>query len=157
MIYTGYFAQAQKYQEAGFRLLSIANRCPEGIKAMKILWLAPGTWIYSWKQKCNQIGESRRKLVDEYIYNYTEDKLSHLSPETVFERICDLVSRQDAILLCYEKLPEGYTKNIVEISDLEPGKTFCHRHIVSAFLRNGDFECKEYLIPEQQNEVGGLF
>jgi hypothetical protein len=157
MIYTGYFAQARKYQEARLILLSIANKCPEGIKAMKIPWLAPGTWIYSWKRKCNQIGESRRKLTDEYIHKYTEDKLSRLSPETVFERICGLVNHHDAILLCYEKLPEGYTKDIVGISDLEPGKTFCHRHIVSAFLRSGGFECGEYLIHEQQNEAGGPF
>jgi hypothetical protein len=156
MIYTGYFAQAHKYLEAKFKLLSIANKCPEGIKAVEIPWLSPGSWIYEWKQKCKRIGESQRRLVDEYIRRYTEDILGCLSPEEVFERLDDSVNHHDAILLCYEKLPEGYTKDIVKISDLEPGKTFCHRHIISAFLRSGNFDCREYLIFRKQNE-GGLF
>jgi hypothetical protein len=145
MIYTGYFAQSRKYLEAGFKLLSIANKCPENIKAISVPWLMPGSWIYEWKQKCNRIGESKRCLIDEYIHKYTENRLISLSPETAFERIAGFVNYHDSILLCYEKLPEGYAKDIVEISDLDPGKTFCHRHIVSSFLRNGGFECREYL------------
>jgi hypothetical protein len=145
MIYTGFWSQVHKYLEAGFTLLSIANKCPEGIKAVKVPWLTPGVWIYAWKQKCNQIGASKRQLIDEYINKYTEERLSHLSPEIIFERLYDLTNHNDVILLCYEKLPEGYAKDIVETSDLEPGKTFCHRHIISAFLRSGDFECRECL------------
>ena len=156
MIYTGYFAQANKYFKADLTLLSIANKCPEGVKVINIPWLTPGSWIYAWKQKCNQIGESQRRLIDEYICKYTEDKLSYLSPETIFERLTTLTNHHDLILLCYEKLPENYAKDIVEISDLEPGKTFCHRHIISSFLRSGGFECKEYLIHKQQYE-GELF
>jgi hypothetical protein len=66
---------------------------------------------------------------------------------TCFE--AGLVLLSIANLLCHEKLPEGYTKNIVEICDLEPGKKFCHRHIISAFLKSGDFECREYLVHKQ--------
>jgi hypothetical protein len=68
--------------------------------------------------------ESPGKLVDEYVHKYTEDRLSCLSPEIVFERLYSLINHHDAVLLCYERLPEGYIKDIVEISDLEPGKHF---------------------------------
>jgi hypothetical protein len=156
MIYTGYFAQVHKYLEAGLILLSIANKCPKGINALKVSCLMPGAWIYAWKQKENRIGVSQRQLIDEYIKKYTEDKLIYLSPETLLERLYNLVNHHDAVLLCYEKLPEGYAKDVVELSDLELGKTFCHRHIVSAFLRSGGFGCREYLINKQQDE-GGLF
>jgi hypothetical protein len=156
MIYTGYFAQIHKYLEADLILLSIANKCPESIDVFKISWLAPGAWIYAWKQKGNQIGVSQRQLIDEYIKKYTEDKLSYLSPETLFERLYKLVNHHDAILLCYEKLPEDYTKDIVELGDLEVGKTFCHRHLISSFLRSGGFECREYLTSKQQDR-GELF
>jgi hypothetical protein len=156
MIYTGYFSQVHKYLEAGFTLLSIANKTPEGIKTINVSWLAPGAWIYAWKQKCDQIGASKRQLIDEYINKYIDDRLSHLSSEIIFKRLYDLANYNDVILLCYEKLPEGYAKDIIEINDLEPGKTFCHRHVVSAFLRNGGFECREYLI-RKQNEKRGLF
>jgi hypothetical protein len=155
MIYTGYFAQANKYLEAGLILLSIANKCPEGIKAIKIPWLVPGSWIYRWKQKCGQIEKFPIELMNEYIDKYTKDKLNNLSSETLFEKLLELVNHHDAILLCYEKLPTGYTKTIVDIGDLEPGETFCHRHIISDFLRDGGFECREYLIHRQ--DEGGLF
>jgi hypothetical protein len=157
MIYTGYFAQAHKYLEAGLILLSVANKCPESIKAIKIPWLTPGSWIYKWKQKCEQIGKYPIEMMNEYIDKYTKDKLNNLSPKTVFEKLNALVDHHDAILLCYEKLPEDYVKDLVDLGDLEPGKTFCHRHIISNFLQDDGFECREYLIRKQHQDEGGLF
>jgi hypothetical protein len=149
MVWTGYFARYRIYQKAGLKPISIANICPQKIKPLKAEWLAPKSWIYNWKDTVEHTNNDRG-AVDYYIKRYTEENLSHLSPEEVWKRLYSLAGDSDAVLLCYEALPKDYdNKGIVKIGGLTPGTAFCHRHIVSEFLRQGGFECREYL-PNQE-------
>jgi hypothetical protein len=145
MIWTGYFARYKIYQQAHLELISIANHGLRGVNPLKAEWLAPGSWIYQWKDAAKHTGENR-DLIEYYIKRYTNEKLNHFSPEAVWEQLNNLAGHSDSILLCYEALPDSYdNQGIVVINQLTPETTFCHRHIVSAFLRSGGFECREYI------------
>jgi hypothetical protein len=145
MIWTGYFARYKIYQQAGLKPISIAKSSLQGVQTLKAEWLAPGSWIYDWKNLVKRTGGDK-ELIDYYIKRYTKENLAHLSHEEVLERLDELAYHSDAVLLCYEALPKGYNnQGIVKIGDLLPGSTFCHRHIVSEFMRSGGLECREYI------------
>lgn len=87
-IYTGYFAQINKYKSAGLVPISIArfNRYYSGA-SMKLL--APSAEIIHLKE-------------DEYRPIY-ETQLSKLSKAGILSEIKKLSNGKDCILLCYEK------------------------------------------------------
>ena len=122
-IYTGYFARYDKYFNDDLIPISISLSTPNGIVTkgcLSIKELAP-----SW----NILKEYKNNGGDEYLYSirYYREILSKLDPNSIVEKIREKTKGSDAILLCYEKSTD-----------------FCHRHLVSAWLRDNGYECEEY-------------
>jgi hypothetical protein len=157
MLYTGYFAKAKQYVDAHLRLISIANRTiPNTLAVVDFKPLAPGDWIYVWKQDLhNRSDFGKAKL--EYLRRYYKT-LHKYGPRNLFKELNEFTNSEDAVLLCYEAPPEQMGPDgIVDLSWLEAGKSFCHRHIVSDFLRSGGYDCKEYVVKKpEENLFDGL-
>jgi hypothetical protein len=159
MLYTGYFARLKKYAECGLLPISIANIHPVrsyGKRMAEFKPLVPGEWIYPWKKSLKN-GTDLDKAKTEYAETYYTKCLGKFTPERLFADLCAFSSRRDAVLLCYEKPPEQTgADGIVNLDWLKAGASFCHRHLVSEFLRRGGFDCREFIIPDFVAE-GDLF
>jgi hypothetical protein len=152
MIYTGYFAKIKIYAEWGLKLISIANTSPPfeewGITEFKDL--APGKWIYPWKNDLkNRSDLEKAKL--EYIEIYSAKCLNNYTPKRLFNDLNAFTGESNAILLCYEKPPvQTGIDGIVDLEWLTAGSTFCHRHLISDFLRRGGYDCCELLLRKER-------
>ena len=93
--------------------VSIARWAPRGYQGASIPDLYP---------PADLLRDYKSGAVDqkEYEQIYRERVLSRLNPDTVAKRLDGLV------LLCYEK-----------------SGSFCHRHIVAAWLREHGYQCEE--------------
>jgi len=117
-IYTGYFAKAKQYNEAGLVTISIArfNRYYSGASFKQ---LAPAAEIIHLPE-------------DQYKPIYSK-QLSLLSKEGVYNQIKQLSGGKDCILLCYEKPGDFCHRHMVaswladvagEIKEFEQNKLF---------------------------------
>lgn len=109
---TGYFACLQKYIDLGYAPISICGKAPDWYTGVQFKKLAP-KWSFFSEWKSGKITN------DEYIEHYCKEVLVSINFRTIGDDLLALVDKPKAVLLCYEK----------------PGD-FCHRHIVSYFLRN---------------------
>lgn len=126
MIYTGYFAQVNKYDGI---LASIAIKTPKGFKGVKLRCFMPKFWLLDKFKK----GEIDSK---EYSRLFELEILAHLEKQNVKNLLKSLSKNKDLFLLCYEK-PEN----------------FCHRHIVANWIRNElGLEVKEYKVSQTIKE-----
>lgn len=118
MIYTGCFAQADKYDGV---LTSIAIKIPKGFKGMRLGCFMPKFWLFDrWRK-----GEIDN---EEYSRLFKSEILAFLEEQKIKNLLESLSKNKDLFLLCYEK-PED----------------FCHRHIVAEWIRNElGLEVKEY-------------
>lgn len=149
MICTGYFAKLEEYALHGFQLISIANTNINKIGKLvikKFKPLIPGNWIFNWKNDLKNRNDLGRAKI-EYVNTYYSKCLSKFTPEDLVKDLLAFSNNHDAILLCYEKTPVDTPSNgIVALSQLEAGTSFCHRHLVSDFLRQAGYECREYIL-----------
>ena len=149
MIFTGYFGKVKEYTDRHLKLVSIANstiRTTERYKIFKFPSLAPGSWIYNWKSSLKN-GRSLDKAKNDYINNYYTKCLNGITPKNLFDSLYNFTDGYDAILLCYEKPPiQMQLEGIIKLDWLEAGTSFCHRHLVADFLRDGGYECREYVL-----------
>jgi hypothetical protein len=86
--------------------VSIAGRCPDWFTGREYKKLAPKYWFF---KKFKEDGDE-----DYYIEQYQKCVLDTLDPQEVYNDLGN-----DAILLCWEKTED-----------------FCHRHLVSRWLRD---------------------
>lgn len=118
MYYTSYFGNIKKIDKTKYQLAAISNEKPSFCDESVLDW----SFLGPWKQllsdyKNNIISE------EEYARLYTEN-LEAIWPS--LERWFMMNERRNIVMLCYEA----------------KGK-FCHRHILSKFLNEHGFECKE--------------
>lgn len=124
MIYTGYFAKLQQYQSAGLTTCSIARITPNWYHGKKLEELAPDENLL-WKYKNREIDEAGYKRI--YL-----QQLEHVKWQKILKLFDEL--NGELILLCYEKSDK-----------------FCHRHILSEYLRDNGIEIYEAIV--QNNGV----
>ena len=112
---TGYFAKAKQYADAGFALVSIALKqpwfLPNGLRLFQLRHLAPSEELLALKDN---------PIV--YAPKYMADILSEQNAEAMLARLRNIATEaktDKVVLLCWEA----------------PGK-FCHRHLVSSWLRS---------------------
>ena len=118
MIYTSYFAKL-KYLPKDIVPISICGKSPEWYKGIQYKVLAPKyKFFMEWK---------KNKDNDYYIEHFQKKVLDTLEVETVINRLYELSEGKDICLLCYEKPND-----------------FCHRHLVSNWLKENKIECEEY-------------
>ena len=123
---TGYFAKYGSYPKGtGYDYISIA-RYNKFWKGGEYKKLAPPPELLSISDK------------EAYEQAYREHVLAKLDPKTVYDEL-----GENAVLLCYEKF-----------EDCLSGKTFCHRHIVAAWLKETlHIEVKELEYENKQSAV----
>ena len=118
MIYTSYFAKL-KYLPKDIVPISICGKCPEWYEGIQYKVLAPKyKFFMEWKKNRDN---------DYYIEHFQKEVLDTLEVGTVINRLYELSEGKDICLLCYEKPND-----------------FCHRHLVSNWLKENKIECEEY-------------
>lgn len=121
-IYTSYFANSRKLNEAGIRIICVAIGRPRFIKAPQMLNVCPTRYMVS--------GPCSR---EEYLKLY-DQILSEQDAHQVVKQIESLSGGKDVALCCYEK----------------PGD-FCHRHILAKWITdNTGIDVKEFGVIEKQ-------
>lgn len=125
-MFTGYFAQLNKYKEAGLTPISICGKAPDWYTGLQYKKLAP-KWDFfnEWKSGSHK-GDN-----DYYIENFNEKILNVQNPQTVLAELESLgnISSDKIILLCYEKPCD-----------------FCHRHLVAKWFSDSNINCLEFRI-----------
>lgn len=122
MIYTGYYARLNKYEEAGLVPISIAGKAPSFYHGIEYKKLAPKyEFFIRWKR-----GEINNF---EYVEQFNKFVLSTLNQNQVASELYELSGGKDLILLCYEKQGD-----------------FCHRHQVADWLEEAYIRVDEYLV-----------
>ena len=123
-IYTSYFGNVRKLNEAGVIPIGISLGRNKYVQCQYLSYLAPRRYMLDDKWSD-----------EEYIKMYREDVLSKVSIDVLREDIRRLSENctKDVALLCYEK----------------PGD-FCHRHIFAEWMKEKTgYEIKEFGVREE--------
>lgn len=119
-LYTSYYAKV-KYLQSNALLLSISIKPPYYIKCGTFDKLSPPRSVL---EAFKLDGD-----IESYTKSYKEQVLYNLSAEAIYDQLCELAKQKGTdkvVLLCYE----GKNK-------------FCHRHLVSEWLRENGINCIE--------------
>jgi uncharacterized protein YeaO (DUF488 family) len=81
-----------------------------------------------WLVKAYQAGEV---TAVEYVTHYDQERLRLLDPGRVAEDLLTLAAPHEPVLLCWCRPDE-----------------FCHRHVISAWLRRAGIQCVELKLGE---------
>lgn len=134
MIYTTYFAQLRNLPKNVIPI-SICGKAPEWYSGIQYKKLAP-KWAFFQEWKRNHDN-------DYYIRHFKAEVLDQLSASQVVTELQDCLPYDIKVqmaapiysstdwhiaLVCYEKPTD-----------------FCHRHLVSKWLRENGFECHEWI------------
>ena len=121
MIYTGYYAKLNKYNEAGIEPIAISGKVPDFYEGFCYPDFAPRYEMFQrWKNK---------EITNEgYVEEYRAYLESLDKSEIRFDFKEYTVEGNDIVLLCYEKSGE-----------------FCHRHVLADWLEeNFGWKIEEY-------------
>ena len=118
MIYTSYFAKL-KFLPKKVHPISICAKAPDWYNGLQYKKLAPKyEFFMKWKENHNN---------DYYIKCFNEQVLNKLDPMRVYQELCSLAKSDEFALICYEKPSD-----------------FCHRHLVSEWLKERGFDIEEW-------------
>lgn len=118
MIYTTYFANLRNLPD-NIIPIAICGKSPNWYNGLEYKKLAPKYGFFmEWKQNHDN---------DYYVKCFKEQVLDKLDILSVLRELIDL-GGTDIALVCYEK-PDD----------------FCHRHLVSEWLRENDINVKEFI------------
>lgn len=116
--YTTYFANVRNLPK-GVVPISICGKAPDAWKGLEYRKLAPKWWFFKeWKENHDN---------EFYVRNYNAEVLDKLNPDDVWNDLRDMSKDASFALVCYEK-PDD----------------FCHRHLVSEWLRKYGYEIEEF-------------
>lgn len=123
-IYTSYFAKAYQFPDDKYTCIAISAGVPKAINVKSYKKLAP-LWDIVQEYK-NNGGD-----IERYKNRYYNEVLNKLDVCEVYKELKELSDGKDVVLLCYE----GIKNN-----------DFCHRHLVSQWLRQNKYEAPGELI-----------
>ena len=118
-IYTGYFAQLKRYKEMGLTPISIARYSPNWFTGYCLKDLAPSDNLLKGYKDGQISAEEYRK---QYLQQLETVKWTKVL------RYLEKFAPDGAVLCCYE----------------EPSE-FCHRHILSEYMRKSGYNVREVL------------
>lgn len=121
-IYTSYFANSRALAKENVMPISIAHYSPKWFYGPRYTIVSPTRYMLS--------GDCTH---EEYLRKYDEI-LHRLDPKKVIADVESISHGKDVALCCYEK----------------PGD-FCHRHLLSEWLRKNGYDVKEWE-PEEEKE-----
>ena len=132
MIYTSYFANLRKLPK-NFIPISICGGVPDWYCGLQYKKLAPKyDFFIEWKRTHDNdyyIKCYREQVTDKLDIIRVLSELQMKIPSEIREQMNEPIwqsSKWNIVLLCYEKPSD-----------------FCHRHLVSRWLRNNGYECRE--------------
>lgn len=125
MIYTTYFANLKKLSK-DIIPISICGKAPDWYKGLQYKKLAPKYGFFTeWKKTHDN---------EYYIEHFQNEVLETLDVDKVVDELQSLILKnginltgKDIALICYEKPTD-----------------FCHRHLVSKWLKENGYCCEEY-------------
>ena len=118
MIYTSYFAKLKSLPN-NIIPISICAKVPSWYEGLQYKKLAPKyDFFMKWKENHDN---------DYYIKCFNEQVLNKLDPMRVYQELCSLAKSDEFVLICYEKPSD-----------------FCHRHLVSKWLKERGFDIEEW-------------
>lgn len=123
-IYTSYFAKAYQFPDDKYTCITISVGVPKTINVKSYKKLAP-LWDIVQEYKDNS-GD-----IERYKNRYYNEVLNQLDADDVVKELASINQGKDAVLLCYE----GIKNN-----------DFCHRHLVSQWLRENGYDAPGELI-----------
>jgi hypothetical protein len=136
-IYSGYFAGMRRLHYPN--PISIALKPPPNWDGLSAVWLAPQKeWFWNWKAHCETLNDAK----EEYQRLYFQTTLRNTSPQEIVDRLSKLSNGEDCTLLCFEKPP---AESIIDVDKLTINGSFCHRHLITQFLRNSGYESFELI------------
>jgi hypothetical protein len=139
IIYSGYFGGIKKYKYPN--PINIALKPPDYWNGTNAKWLAPhNEWFWKWKNDCKN--QTNEEAIESYSKLYFQSSLRSTSPQELVDRLARLSQKEDCTLICFEKPP---LEKIIDVDTLIVGKTFCHRHLITRFLRSAGFEAYELI------------
>lgn len=123
-IYTSYYAKAYQFPDDKYTCIIISAYTPNGINMKQYKKLAP-SWDILQEYKNN--GGN----IEKYKNRYYNEILNLLDVDDVVEELASISQGKDVVLICYE----GIKNN-----------DFCHRHLVSQWLRENGYDAPGELI-----------
>lgn len=126
-VYTSYFANSKALAKAGIMQISIARYSPKWFTGPRYTYVAPTSFMLS--SGCSH---------EEYLKRY-QGILDSQNPQRVMNAIAQISRGQDVALCCYEK----------------PGD-FCHRHLLSEWLRKNGYDVVEFEVKEKKEQAKQL-
>ena len=123
-IYTSYFAKAYQFPDDKYTCIAISVGIPKAINVKSYKKLAP---LWDIVQEYKNNGGDIKK----YKSRYYNEVLNKLDVDEVYKDLEKLSDGKDIVLLCYE----GIKNN-----------DFCHRHLVSQWLRQNGYDAPGELI-----------
>lgn len=126
-IYTSYFANMKALTKENVMAISIARYSPRWYKGPQYTNVAPYGYMLS--ESCSR---------EQYLQKYDEI-LNHLDADKVVNDIKAISQGRDVALCCYEK----------------PGD-FCHRHLLSEWLRKNGYDVNEWERKETEEQMQQL-
>ena len=126
-IYTSYFANLRALGKEGIMPISIARYSPKWYNGPRYTLVSPTSYMLS--SSCSH---------EEYLRKYA-DILKRLDAKQVIHAIHTMANGKDVALCCYEK----------------PGE-FCHRHLLSEWLRKNGFDVNEWTPKETKEQAQQL-
>ena len=133
-IYTSYFGNSKKLQQAGIKVIGISLYPPRWFNAISVKQVAPTKSILF----------ANGQTQEEYTRRYRSEVLSQQDMQQFLKTVEQASGGQDVALCCYEK-PED----------------FCHRHILADWIKEKlGIEISEYgYTPKKEPDYvqGSLF
>lgn len=122
-IYTSYFGNAKKLQEANVEMVNIARYKPRYFSGFSLLYAAPLSFML--KEDMTE---------EQYVEHYNNLVLKPLNIEVLLKTLRAIGGDKDVALCCYEK----------------PGQ-FCHRHLLAKWLNEkAGLDIKEFGVKEEK-------
>ena len=107
-IYTSYFGNSKKLQQAGIKVIGISLYPPRWFNGISLKQVAPTKSILF----------ANGQTQEDYVRRYKSEVLSQQDMQQFLKTVGQASGGQDVALCCYEK-PED----------------FCHRHILADWIR----------------------
>lgn len=135
MIYTTYFANLKKLPE-NIIPISICGKAPLGYDGLQYKKLAPKyDFFMEWKETHDN---------DKYIECFDARVLKPLTQEIVISELISLLPKDKSQL--FNINDKGNENNIhIALVCYETPNSFCHRHLVSKWLREVGIQCSEWV------------
>lgn len=123
-IYTSYFAKVYQFPDDKYTCIAISVGIPKAINVKSYKKLAP---LWDIVQEYKNNGGN----IERYKNRYYNEVLNQLDADDVVKELASISQDKDVVLICYE----GIKNN-----------DFCHRHLVSQWLRENSYDAPGELI-----------